>query len=357
MNTNTINQNSIQSFVAGSGKPRYIFGRNHFAKAVAAQVLVDGFIDEYTTDPEFEGRPVVHRLSDLPAGSLVLNCLIGIYPVTIQQKIAAAGFEAIDYFSFLKHSGLTLPGISFWSGFHEHYAQHEDAYTALLNDMADETSYRTMQALLDFRLNYNLSAMQEFRENQKNQYFEDFLHFRNSGEAFADVGAYDGYTSQEFIRLCPGYSHVYVVEPDQVNMDKARTLLKDQANISYISSGIWDSKTVLRFNSGQGSVSNVDPEGEISIPVDTLDNLIDGPVTFIKMDIEGSEAAALRGAAGLIKTHHPRLAICVYHKGPDLLEIPQLVRSIRSDYKIYLRQYTEGVVETVMFFIPDTQHG
>ncbi len=70
------------------------------------------------------------------------------------------------------------------------------------------------------------------------------------------------------------------------------------------------------------------------------------------MDIEGAEYDALRGAEQTISEHHPRLAISVYHRVDDLRRIPELVLSYRSDYDLFLRHYTEGVTETVMFFIP-----
>ena len=70
------------------------------------------------------------------------------------------------------------------------------------------------------------------------------------------------------------------------------------------------------------------------------------------MDIEGAEGVAIDGAKNTIMKCHPRMAICVYHKADDLWKIPEQIFSIRDDYKIYLRHYTEGVDETVIFFIP-----
>ena len=96
----------------------------------------------------------------------------------------------------------------------------------------------------------------------------------------------------------------------------------------------------------------LDDLGDIEINVDKLDSLVNEQTTYIKMDIEGAEAFAIEGAESTILRDHPRLAICVYHKVDDLWKIPEQVLKIRDDYKLYLRHYTEGVDETVMFFIP-----
>ena len=54
------------------------------------------------------------------------------------------------------------------------------------------------------------------------------------------------------------------------------------------------------------------------VPTIRIDSLAKGgTVSMIKMDIEGAEYDALRGAAGTIKRDKPLLAICVYHKRGD----------------------------------------
>ena len=62
----------------------------------------------------------------------------------------------------------------------------------------------------------------------------------------------------------------------------------------------------------------------------------------------------LRGALGTIARLRPRLALSVYHKPDDLWRIPEVVDRAGVDYDLYLRHYTEGIDETVMFFIPRT---
>lgn len=85
-----------------------------------------------------------------------------------------------------------------------------------------------------------------------------------------------------------------------------------------------------------------------------MDSLIEEKVSFVKMDIEGAEAIALKGAKNHILNDHPKLAICCYHKPEDLWKIPEQVMAIRNDYRLYLRHYTDGLHESVMYFIPKT---
>jgi hypothetical protein len=74
-------------------------------------------------------------------------------------------------------------------------------------------------------------------------------------------------------------------------------------------------------------------------------------ITFIKMDIEGSEPQALSGAEEIIKKQKPKLAICVYHKPEHLWEIPLYLKKIVPEYKIYIRHHTPLEYETVCYAV------
>ena len=103
--------------------------------------------------------------------------------------------------------------------------------------------------------------------------------------------------------------------------------------------GVWDEHTQLSFISKYGA-SRVDAGGEVKINVVPLDEVLVGePVTFIKMDIEGSELRALKGARKLITKNHPKLAICVYHKNEDFIQIPQYLHKLVPEYKFYMKHH------------------
>jgi hypothetical protein len=70
------------------------------------------------------------------------------------------------------------------------------------------------------------------------------------------------------------------------------------------------------------------------------------------MDIEGWELKALAGCISQIRNNSPKLTIAVYHNSIDFIKIPEFILSINKNYKIFLRHYTEGWSESVMYFLP-----
>lgn len=84
-----------------------------------------------------------------------------------------------------------------------------------------------------------------------------------------------------------------------------------------------------------------------------MDTMINNDkVTYIKMDIEGSELKALEGAQNIIKKYVPRLAICIYHKPEDIILIEEYILSMNSDYHFYIRHYASNMWETVLYAVP-----
>jgi hypothetical protein len=82
----------------------------------------------------------------------------------------------------------------------------------------------------------------------------------------------------------------------------------------------------------------------VFVRVTTIDEIVSrralGHVDFIKMDIEGAETPALRGAKAVLQTSRPRLQIAANHKPEDPVLIPMTVRSITPAYTARLRGCT-----------------
>lgn len=75
-------------------------------------------------------------------------------------------------------------------------------------------------------------------------------------------------------------------------------------------------------------------------------------VDFIKMDIEGAEIEALKGAEMTIRRFQPKLAISLYHSLADFSRIPRFIDSLGLPYRFYLEHHTIFEGETVLFAVP-----
>lgn len=106
------------------------------------------------------------------------------------------------------------------------------------------------------------------------------------------------------------------------------------------------------FSDERNANSSIDANGNIIVQTTTIDEISDNkPISFIKMDIEGAELEALKGAAQTIQRNKPKLAICVYHKPEDILDIPGYILELNADYRLYLRHYSYTPTETVLYAI------
>lgn len=337
-----------EDYVSDNARPKYIMGRNIYAEPILQQMSIDGFIDDFAAASTYLGKPIV-KTDHVPKNARVLIASGG-KPMTAKRRLDKAGLESVDYFSFYKWSGLALRDVLFNEHFSEEFAANHSRFQWIYGMLADDLSRDSLRRLLSFRLNYDLDVMAEFEDREDVQYFEPFLDLK-PGEVFADVGAFDGYTSQEFAKRCPEYAAIHIFEPAPANIDACKTRLANMRNVHVHPIGLSSTKQTLRF-SQQGSASRVDESGDTTIEVDRMDDMLKTPVSFIKMDIEGGEFDALEGAQRTIADNHAKLAISVYHAANDFWKIPEKVLSTRDNYRVYLRHYTESIYETVMFFIP-----
>lgn len=187
------------------------------------------------------------------------------------------------------------------------------------------------------------------------EYFDVPVHEKGKKEVFIDAGSLDGEDSNRFIRWCGGeYEKIIAIEPSERSSETARRRIpKGRASVFNLAIG--DRKGWVDFfdiyGSPESSGLHRKPNSfQYKVPIDKIDNLArDQKVTFIKMDIEGGEMAALKGAIRTIQRDKPVLALSVYHNEDDLIDIPLFVDTIRSDYKYYLRHYSNSICDLVLY--------
>lgn len=187
-----------------------------------------------------------------------------------------------------------------------------------------------------------------------NQYFDLFPP--RSDEVFVDAGAFDGKTVVDFCEWTNGnYTKIYAFEPVSEMCEAVKKKAEDNhipsEKIEILHNAAWDKMEEIYFTE-DGSDSHIDNSGEIVVQGLDIDTAVkDEKVTFIKMDIEGSERKALEGAKNTIINNHPRLAICIYHKPEDVIDLASYILELVPEYKLYIRQYTSHMWETVLYAV------
>ncbi len=189
---------------------------------------------------------------------------------------------------------------------------------------------------------------------EKNQYFWNDIIGLSDRECFVDIGAFDGDTIKDFVsRTHARFERIDAFEVDAINFGSLKANvghIPEKDRIRLFNLGVWDSECDITYSIGssQSTVGSGEGKGHV-VPLDTA--LPGEKVTFVKMDIEGAELRALRGAGRIIRTQKPRLAICVYHDFKHLWEIPLYIKTLVPEYKIYLRHHTNLEYETVCYAV------
>ena len=102
----------------------------------------------------------------------------------------------------------------------------------------------------------------------------------------------------------------------------------------------------LNSNNSDASANQLGQLGDTCVEVVPLDEDLEDGLTFLKMDIEGAEQSALLGCERLIRSQHPKLAICTYHGYEDIWKIPIMIDRMNPDYQFYLRHYGGNMIPT-----------
>lgn len=340
-----------QHFMEGDTKrPRYALGRNAQSAELARLGIIEGIADDFVALPAtFEGLAVL-RTSDLPVDAIIVSCSTSIGPTNALQALSRSGYsDVLEFHEVLAAANGRLVAPWFVTQQETSWETRRDDWHWLDSQLSDAESRKVLREVLAFRLTGRAEYTARHKVRMDEQYFEPFLECSN--EVFVDAGGFDGDTADGFRCRYPDYRRIYLIEPSPENIALARTRLHGAREIVYCNVAISDVVGEMHFDAEAGSASALHANGGIRVQVSTIDALVKEPVTFIKMDLEGWETRALQGAMSHLRADRPKLAIAVYHAANDFLDIARLARSVHSDYRIFLRHYTQGWSETVMYFV------
>lgn len=175
-----------------------------------------------------------------------------------------------------------------------------------------------------------------------------------------DAGLFDSVVLRRFALAVPA-GHVYGFEPEPNNyrfVEETLAKYGDPGNITLVRKGLFSGKGEMFISDegSSGSLSEQISKGARCEVVD-LDSFVAenaiSKVDLVKMDIEGAELAALRGARNTISRFTPKLHICAYHRTGDLLAIPEFLDEDAKDiYELHFAAHVPYMNEYVYYAVP-----
>lgn len=360
--------------------PIYFYGASTVGKMLlsrcrSAGLAIAGIFDgaEALVGKKVDGLVVRHAdaLGSLPSGTQLVVASI-IYEREILKRLRAYRKLRVLPLSLLAFS---YPEIFDLRGYRERFdAVFSDSKKVARADTLwrDAESRRLYRRMLSYRRRANFGCDPASLLSPHEQYFEKGLVSLEPTERFVDGGAFTGDTVEIFDSIAPKGAQVIAFEPDKGNF---RALTKRARGINRqakdrvvpVNLGLYHETGTVKFcaltSSTSGIVAELDfgifqgqskediDRAVVQIPVISLDDYFQGkpPPTFIKLDVEGSEAEDLLGARHLLARYKPKPAICVYHRASDLWELPLLIKRLNPEYTFALRHYSLEVCETICY--------
>jgi FkbM family methyltransferase len=165
-----------------------------------------------------------------------------------------------------------------------------------------------------------------------------------AGGIILDCGAHIGLFTKQALQ--DGAAKVVAIEPDPTHLECLRRNFSDEiraGRVTIYPEGVWNKRDVLvLYNHAQPGASFVKDDDHADpgtrIPVTTIDTIVAElrlpRVDLIKMDIEGSEREAIRGARETLRRFGPRLVTAIYHLPDDPQAIATAVAETDPAYRL-----------------------
>ncbi|MFL6451420.1 MAG: FkbM family methyltransferase [Bryobacteraceae bacterium] len=273
-----------------------------------------------------------------------------------RQNLEALGCDRVISFvplfwkyssTFLPHGALDLP---------HRVIESADQVKRCFDILSDEQSKSGLVEQVAWRVRGDFDALSDPVEDEI--YFPEFVDSLQALETFVDCGAYDGDTALRFLaRNDYQVKKIFAFEPDpdnfralQENVARLPKELRERIETSRYAIG--EQKVIASF-AATGTVGASFAEGSFTVECISLDEALrhEAP-TYIKMDIEAAEPAAIRGAKKLIKENQPVVAACSYHRQDHLWTIPLLLFETSPELAILQRQHIQKVEDLVTYGVP-----
>lgn len=219
-----------------------------------------------------------------------------------------------------------------------------DRLNMITTMMEDELSKKHLKQALIGAENISLAEWLDvgrYSETEDPDYFNDYDFLKLSDhECYLDVGAYDGDSVRLFLNAVKNeYESIVAVEPDKDNYVALIHNCKEIRNIHCYNKGLGEKKgraVISQSINGNISATVLAENGDLEIvPIDSLDFKF----TIIKISLHGTQLKReiLMGGKDHIKREKPIIIVQIGNYTDEIMEIPEIIRSINPMYRFHFR--------------------
>jgi FkbM family methyltransferase len=340
----------------GAGQTGILVAR---ALGKAAHCFLDDTADKQGTT--MLGLPV-HAVDDglrgLPEQALVVVCIFSArhrWPLT-RERVQRLRPDC-DVASFAEVAHLFQQGLpNLYLDDLARQASLLPRLRTLRTRLADERSRQVLDEHLRMRL------LADFRASTDPRDALGFLGLdAEPSLSFVDGGAFDGDTVRDFLAWHGGrFGRIVACEPDAGNAQRLRAYtagldgaLRDRIEVR--ETALWSSRGTHAFAATARVASSLVANGGSVVATETLDAMDHLPdPLLVKLDVEGAEAEVLRAAQPWLRRRCPTLAVSVYHRPADLVELFELLDAMGLPYRYHLRCHGGDGTDLMLYCAIDT---
>ena len=298
--------------IRNNGAPVILYGASLLASRLYKFMSAYGIaIEHIAVDEKYAGNPgsfygrEIISIERLLADERKYNYVVGFAPKhgveNIKNKLQVNALSTLVYdfgYGFIDNAFHHL------SAYYSYLSFNKNRLETLYSWLGDDLSRKTLAAFIEQKITGKFGVYGAYYD--PHHYFPDDVVTLGPKSVFVDCGAYTGDTIDKFMQKLSReglseYESIYAFEPNKHTFATLSQRTAGMPNCHLIPKGAWENEQQVSLRE-EGAWSRITPAGDSDIEVARIDSVLNGQrVSFIKMDVEGAELGALRGAAHTIK--------------------------------------------------------
>jgi len=274
---------------------------------------------------------------------------------------AAFSFYHEDFYKYLKDNKDTLDSL-----IKTFDTESKKVVKSIINDAEYIDSHNFVDMLRDlfskeeeiFKHLEMAKSYKHFQLPNQNYYEQNIFDYKHGliflpkttlkflyNKDFIDCGAYIGDSAIVFEKYF-NPRKIYAFEPDKENYDSLLETIKlnDLKKVVPIKMGVGAFENAANFLLHHSLSKVTSNNSDIKIEVTTIDRYVSErnlDVGLIKMDVEGFELDALKGAVKTMEQFKPVLSISIYHNAEQFINVIKFVKELAVNYKIIIKHLSD----------------